>query len=225
MASFSSELFSHLDVAHGGVQAVSADLCGSDDFPRLLPEWFSVLHDIIRATTPVLQHAIGRLERGPQDDFHRALLDFYLLKVTEESGHDEMLIGDLARLGVTREQLLRRMPSAAVAAMVGSQYYFIDYVHPATYLGYMSMLEGYPADTQKLGRAIEQSGAPPEAWSCYRMHAEVDTWHRQELAEMLDLVPEDAAIRGAIVSNGLRTADHYCQALDGLLSRAQRIAA
>ncbi|HUS65737.1 MAG TPA: iron-containing redox enzyme family protein [Kofleriaceae bacterium] len=222
---FSGDLFATLDVARDGVSAVSSELCGSDDFPRLLPEWFSILWDVIRATTPVLQRAIGRLQQMPQDDFHRALLDFYLLKITEESGHDEMLATDLAKLGVPRESLVRRLPPAPIAAMVGSQYYLIDHVHPAAYLGYLAMLEGYPADTQKLSRAIEQSGAPPEAWSTYRMHAEVDTWHRQEIADMLDLIPDDATIRGAIVSNGLRTADYYCQALDTLVARATKIAA
>jgi hypothetical protein len=222
---FSGDLFATLDLARDGVDAVSSELCGSDEFPRLLPEWFSILWDVIRATTPVLQRAIGRLQQMPQDDFHRALLDFYLLKVTEESGHDEMLAADLGRLGVPRESLVRRLPPAPIAAMVGSQYYLIDHVHPAAYLGYLAMLEGYPACTQKLGVAIEKSGAPPEAWSTYRMHAEVDTWHRQEIADMIDLVPEDAAIRGAILSNGLRTADYYCQALDGLVARATKIAA
>jgi hypothetical protein len=224
MTSFSGELFSHLDVARDGVASVSSELCGSDDFPLLLADWFAVLWDVIRATTPVLQHAVARLETGPQDDFHRALLDFYLLKLTEESGHDDMLVADLARLGVPRAELERRVPSAAVAAMVGSQYYLIDAVHPAAYLGYLAMLEGYPADVGKLQHAIARSGAP-DAWGTYRMHAEVDTWHRQEIEEMVDRVPADDVLRRAIVSNGLRTAEYYCQALDGLVARAGRLAA
>ena len=56
---FSGDLFATLDLARDGVDAVSSELCGSDDFPRLLPEWFSILWDVIRATTPVLQRAIG----------------------------------------------------------------------------------------------------------------------------------------------------------------------
>ena len=58
---FSEQLFSHLDVARDGVEAVSAELCGSESFPQILPEWFSLLWDVIRATTPVLQRAVGRL--------------------------------------------------------------------------------------------------------------------------------------------------------------------
>lgn len=220
---FSAEVFSHLDVARGGIDAVSADLVASESFGNLVPHWFGLLYDVIRATTPVLTRAVECLE-DRTDDLSVALRDFYLLKLTEERGHDEMLVGDLERLGVTRADLARRIPSAPVTAMIGSQYYLIDYVHPAAYLGYMALIEGYPAKIDQLDALIERSGTPREAWTCYLMHAEVDTWHRQELEEMLDRMPDDETVRKVIVSNGIRTADFYCQALDQLLERARSAA-
>lgn len=217
---YSAELFSHLDVVRDGIEVVSAELVEAESFPRMVPDWFGTLWDIIRATIPVLKHAVRALDGHPDDDFTRALRQFYTLKLDEESGHDDMLVADLGRLGVTREELSRRIPSAAVTAMVGSQYYFIDYVHPAAYLGYVGLLEGYPAPTDQLDNLIARSGTPPEAWSTYRMHAEVDTWHRQELEAIVDLVPADASIRRAIVTNGLRAGEFYCQALEELVARA-----
>ena len=217
---FSSEVFAHLDVARDGIDAVSSQLTGSEAFPRLLTDWFCLLYDVIRATTPVLDHIQRRLDALPADELTTRLRDFYLLKSTEEHGHDEMLVADLERLGVSRQDLARRVPSAPVAALVGSQYYYIDYVHPAAYLGYISLLEGYPAKTDHLENLIERSGAPPEAWSTYRMHAEVDVWHRQEIAEFLDQMPPDPVIRKVIITNGLRSAELYCQALEELVARA-----
>jgi hypothetical protein len=223
---FSTEVFAHLDVARDGIDAVSSELTASDAFPRLLADWFCILWDVIRATTPVLGHCQRRLDTMPQDDeFNGVLRDFYLLKLTEEHDHDQMLVGDLGRLGVAREQLQQRIPPAPIAAMVGSQYYYIDYVHPAAYLGYVGLLEAYPAKLDQLENLIERSGAPPEAWSTYRMHAEVDAWHREELAEILDRVPPDPTIRKSILSNGLRTGEFYCQALEQLLARARESSA
>src|SRR5262249_41449005 len=127
---FSAEVFGHLDLARNGIEATSAELVGSDHFPRLLTDWFSLLWDITRATIPVVSHALARIEARKSSTFDAALADFYRAKLTEEAGHDEMLLSDLERLGVPRSEVAARTPSAPVTAMVGSQYYWIDYVHP-----------------------------------------------------------------------------------------------
>jgi hypothetical protein len=131
-----------------------------------------------------------------------------------------MQLVDLERIGVPRAQVMARLPSASITAMVGSQYYLIDFVHPAAFLGYLALLEGYPHKPDKLERLMARTDLPAAAWSTYKLHADVDPWHREEIVEILDQVPADAALRRAIIANGLRTADWHCQALEQLAATA-----
>ena len=219
MVQFAAEFFAHLEDSVRGLGVVSSDLTAPEVLPRVLKDWFTIFWHAIRATDLLLNHAVARLVSHPDDEFHRLLCQFYRHKIEEEAGHDEMLHGDLVKLGVTEEQLTRSLAAAPVAAMIGSQYYFIDFCHPCSYLGYLGLAEGHPVPLPQLEHVIKISKAPADAWSTYRMHAEVDPWHRQELEEMLDRIPNDSFLRGAIVTNALRSAEYYCQALEELRDR------
>jgi hypothetical protein len=223
MTRFSEDYFSYTDSSMRAIAAVCSDLGRAEVFPTIVPQWLTLWWQVTRATTPVLTHAIRRLESAhPADDFHKGLAAFYAHKIDEESGHDELLVKDLDVLGVTREALSQTLPAAPVAALIGSQYYLIDFYHPAAYLGFIGLLEGYPLTPAQLAEVVKASGAPEQAWSTYRLHMEVDPWHREEIMGMLDRIPEDPSLRGAIVANGVRTADFYYQALEQLLSRARK---
>lgn len=221
MGSFSREYFELLDTVHDGIAGVSAEIVDHDAFPRVVPEWMLMLHQIIRGSTPMLAFARDQLDRyDPADPFIGTLRAFYETKIIEEDGHDTMLLKDLELIGTPREHVEQQLPPASISAMVGSQYYLTAFYHPAALLGYLGLLEGYPAPPEHVDELIRRSGVPAEAWSTYRMHAEVDPWHRQELEEILDQVPErETAIRQAIIANGVRTGEFYCQALEALLGR------
>lgn len=64
--------------------------------------------------------------------------------VDEERQHDDWLLEDLAELGVAREDVWGRIPSPNIAALVGSQYYWMRHYHPVALLGYIAVLEGRP---------------------------------------------------------------------------------
>jgi hypothetical protein len=221
MVRFSEEFQSHTADSLRGLGVVSSQLADPGVLPSVLKPWFTMLWHAIRATTPLFNYTLARLSTCPDDDFHRALADFYRHKIEEESGHDQMMLNDLVRLGASSEELHRTLAPAPIAAMIGSQYYLIDCAHPCAYLGYLALVEGNPLPLPALAQIEQASQAPQEAWSTYRLHAEVDPWHRDEINEMLDRVPNDRFLRGTIISNALRSAEYYCQALEELLPTAE----
>ena len=116
--------------------------------------------------------------------------------VDEELGHDETLLDDLELLGVDRASVLARMPSPAVAALVGSQYYWILHYHPVAFLGYVALMEGYPPTPELIDELIERTGFPRDAFRTYVEHAELDPGHRDHLDRTIDSLPLDAVARG-----------------------------
>ena len=224
MRRFSEELFEILDTARDGIAGVSAQIVDHVSFPKAVPEWLGMLFHVVRATTPVINRAVLRAEEhGVIDPFGHTLRDFYKLKLKEETGHDVMFCKDLALVGISELDLEREMPPAGVVALVGSQYYLMDFCHPGAYLGYLALLEGYPMAAEQLERLIERSGIPAKAWSTYRMHAQVDVHHRRELEEVLDNVREDDThLRNLVIANGLRSAEYLCQSLEGILDNLNR---
>jgi len=94
---------------------------------------------------PLTDAALGRSRQLVGTDPLAAALASYLEEhVDEELGHDETLLDDLELLGVARDRVLAQMPSPAVAALVGSQYYWIIHYHPVAFLGFVAVMEGHP---------------------------------------------------------------------------------
>ena len=60
--------------------------------------------------------------------------------------------------GLCRDQVLSRLPSPTIAALVGSQYYWVRHVHPVGLLGYIAMFEGYPPSRLDIDRVQEITG-------------------------------------------------------------------
>jgi len=117
------------------------------------------------------------------------LAQYLELHVAEELGHDETLLDDLEVLGLERERVLGRMPSPAVATLVGAQYYWILHHHPAAFLGYVGVMEGYPPTDELVELLLERTGFPREAFTTFAEHGELDPGHRDHLDRTLDALP------------------------------------
>ena len=89
---------------------------------------------------PLTEAALAR-SRELDDPLAAPLARYLEEHVDEELGHDETLLGDLETLGVDRAEVLERIPPPAVAALVGSQYYWILHYHPVAFLGYVALME------------------------------------------------------------------------------------
>ena len=193
------------------------------DDPRLRelwPEYLVVQHQIIRATVPLTEAALKQTRALPGDDPLAAQLAEYLVEhVDEERGHDETLLDDLAVLGVDREDVIERMPSPAVAALVGSQYYWLLHHHPVTFLGFVGVMEGYPPPAELVELLIERTGFPREAFGTFAEHGELDPGHRDHLDRTLDALPLAPEHEAAIGISALATLPLATRVLEELLGR------
>jgi len=127
------------------LMATGAAITSGPDVRTHYPEYLFTIHCMIRASVPLMQAALVRaLALGSGDPVAAALADYLTHHIPEEKHHDDWLLDDLEELGFDRAATLQRIPSAAVAAVVGSQYYWVHHYHPVALLGYIAVLEGYP---------------------------------------------------------------------------------
>ena len=140
--------------------------------------------------------------------------------VDEELGHDETLLGDLALLGVDRETVRGRIPSPAVAALVGGQYYWIHHHHPVAFLGFVALMEGYPPTPELIDTLVERTGYPREAFQMYVEHGELDPGHRDHLDRILDELPLESRHEEIIGISAIATAAGAARTLEEVIAAA-----
>ncbi len=191
--------------------------------PRLSELWPGYLimqHAIIRATVPLTEAALARSRALADTDLLARPLSSYLDEhVDEELHHDETLLDDLEVLGVDRATVAERMPTPAVAALVGSQYYWILHYHPISFLGYVAVMEGYPPTPELIETLIVKTGYPREAFRTYIEHAGLDPGHRDHLDRTIDSLPLAAWHESALGVSAISTAGLAARGLEELLER------
>src|SRR5918995_499983 len=99
-------------------------------------------------------------------------------------GKLELVLPVLESIGVPPDQVLSRVPSPTIAALVGSQYYWVQHVHPVGLLGYIAMFECYPPARQDIDRVQAATGYGPEAFRTLLLHADLDIQHGHDLDEL-----------------------------------------
>jgi hypothetical protein len=160
--------------------------CSADVYPELLFE----MHCVIRASVPLMETAAQQCRlRASSDKLCLGLGKYFREHIKDERGHEDWLLEDLEVLGIDRNKVLRRQPRPIVAQLVGSQYYWIQHVHPVALLGYIAVLEGNPPSLEMVNQLIRQTGLPRQAFRTILRHAEEDPGHRQELDGVLDTLP------------------------------------
>ena len=178
-----------------------------------------VQHQIIRATVPLTRSALGRTRAlGDADPVAPPLARYLELHVDEELGHDETLLDDLELLGLGPGAVLERMPSFAVASLVGAQYYWVLHHHPVAFLGYVGVMEGYPPTDELIETLIERTGLPREAFRTFAEHGELDPGHRDHLDRTLDALPLTEWHQQLIGSSAIATVALATRALEELVS-------
>ena len=150
------------------------------------------------------------------------LADYLEEHVDEELGHDESLLDDLEALGVSRDAVVERIPSPAVAALVGSQYYWIAHHHPVAFLGFVALMEGYPPTPELLDALAARTGHPASAFRTFAQHGELDPGHRDHLDRVLDSLPLTPRDEELLAVSARATIDLAARALSELLSATKR---
>jgi hypothetical protein len=169
---------------------------------------------------PLTEAALARArELDGADPLAEPLARYLEEHVGEELGHDETLLGDLELLGIDRATVLARMPSPAVAGLVGSQYYWIHHYHPVAFLGYVALMEGYPPTPALIDELVERSGHPRAAFRTYVEHAELDPGHRDHLDRTIDSLPLDASHEVALGISAIATAALAAKSLEEILEQ------
>jgi hypothetical protein len=189
--SYSQVLRAKLDWMRRPLDAALARLWAEPDQTRAYPRFLLHLHQVIRASVPLMQVARQyALERAAIDPVCAGLAEYLALHSEEERGHDTWALEDLEAAGVGHEAALACVPPAQTAALVGAQYYWIAHHHPVALLGYILVLEDGPADADPfLDELRARSGLPEAAFRTLRHHCQLDPGHRADLDRLIDRLP------------------------------------
>ena len=161
--------------------------------PRLaeqLPELLFLVHATSRASVPLMEAAARicrELESG--DALAAQLAPYYEEHIDEERHHDEWFLDDMEALGMSRTEVLRRMPPVGIAEAVGAQYYWVLHYHPVALIGYLMALEGDPTPVTEVDAAIARTALPAEAFRTLRLHCQHDIEHFEALCRKVDSLP------------------------------------
>jgi len=159
-------------------------------FRELAKEFLITVHQMVRASVPLMQAAQKRCqELALNDPLAAAMVPYFTHHIREEMHHDDWLLEDLEFIGVPRAQVLQRMPTSTLASLIGAHYYWIHHHHPVAKLGQIAVMEGYPPTAETIDLLVARSGYPRQAFRTMDKHCHLDTHHRDEFNEALDEMP------------------------------------
>jgi hypothetical protein len=167
--------------------------------------YLSVMHAVIRASVPLMQAAAHQCAQADGDPVAPRLRDYLRGHIAEERGHDDWILADLAAAGEDPGRCVGGVPPAAVADLVGAQYYWLEHYHPATLLGYIVVLEGYPPKPRLVEHLMDATGLPASAFRTLTAHAELDPGHGAAVLALLDELALTADQRQAIDRSALHS--------------------
>ncbi|MFD0917298.1 iron-containing redox enzyme family protein [Pseudahrensia aquimaris] len=174
----------------GPLDAVFSRLWANENPKELVPAFLIMLHQIMRASVPVMEAAIRKLsEMDSSDAFVEQLKDYYEHHLSEERDHDVWALDDLEAAGFDPDEVLRLMPAPAVARLAGAQRYWVEHHHPVTLLGCIMVLESFPPSTEIIDKIRDSSGLPEVAFRTFRLHGRVDPFHSAEVRALIDCLP------------------------------------
>ena len=114
---------------------------------------------------------------------------------------------DDAPFGIPEARVRSHVPSATVTGLVGRQKYLMEHVHPVAILGYVAVLEGYPASVREVRAIGRRAGLPAGSLRSMIKHAELDPGHRDDLDRLLDVLPLSTEMEALVRGSALATID------------------
>jgi len=205
MARHSQRLRETIALTRGRLTSLLREVWLHPQLSELFPEFLFAMYGVTLATAPALRSAADRCAAMMgADPLAASLRMYYMHHAQEETGHEEPILADLASFGISREQVLQRLPYPSVAALVGMQYYWMLHIHPVAYLGYIAVGEEPPA-IEFLKEVSDRAGIPLSSMSSHVMHAKLDLIHVEEFDAMLDALPLTAWHQDLIAVNAITT--------------------
>lgn len=214
-ASAVASLRGQLALVQPVLHAATARMWRSDvGLPDRYRRYLRAMHQVIRASVPLMERAAGRCEALPSDPVAEPLAGYLRAHAEEERGHDDWLLADAAATGTAPAELTDGMPPPHLAALVGAQYYWVEHSHPVALLGYIAVLEGNAPAPGLAGRLARLTGLPDAAFETVRLHADLDHGHSADLDLLLDRLPLDAAQRSLVAVSALHTVASLAELFD-----------
>lgn len=224
--SHSQQLRSKIRLVSSRLDAAARALWNHPQLARILPEYLFKNHSVVRASVPLMNAALECARTRFGSDPVAVGTAAYLAKhIPEEMNHDYWLVEDMETLGIDSSAVLKRMPSGRVAALVGSQYYWIYHFHPVCLLGYIAVLEGTPPTASYFEQVAKQARIPNEAFSSVFRHAKIDPQHRADLDNALDELPLTADHAAMLGVSAIHTAHLLSEVIEELLDLPDAVAA
>ena len=143
----------------------------------------------VKHTVPLLMAAGARL---PEDkEWLREAVAEY---ISEEVGHQEWILNDLAACGVDKEAVRHGRPALATELMVAYAYDTIQRGNPLGFFGMVHVLEGTSiAIADRAADAIaEVTGLPRKAFTYLRSHGGLDVEHVKFFKGLMDRISDPA---------------------------------
>jgi len=145
-----------------------------------------VNYKVSTTSTALMEEVIRCAKLIPDDPTSNPLIAYMEQHIPEELNHDEWCLEDLEVLGVSRDIAINKVPSTNLAALIGSQYYWIRHAHPVAFMGYLACLEVNHPTVEYVETLIEKSGLPAEGFNSLMHHAKVDVHHKQDIIDTIN---------------------------------------
>ncbi|MEO6056085.1 MAG: iron-containing redox enzyme family protein [Gemmatimonadales bacterium] len=214
----SEELALKISLVDPRLGASCRALLAHPSLPRLFPEYLFRLYCAVRAIVPLMDTARSRArELAGSCPVAAQLVPYLTEHIEEETGHDEWLLEDMQTLGLTRDEVLARPPVLAVAALIGSQYYWVLHAHPVALLGYVTVVEGTPVTAATVEYLTSSVGIPRAALRTLALHAELDIGHGAAADRFLDGLPLTTEHSALVGLSALQSVGQLSTILDELV--------
>jgi Iron-containing redox enzyme len=214
----SAKLRFKIELARPRLLIASDALWSHDALAVHFDQYLLALYGAVRATVPLMERALERCQGMRSDALATRLAPYLERHIEEERGHDLWLREDMGHVGLSEEAISGALPPPEVAALIGSQYYWILHEHPVALMGAFSVLEGYPADPSALDE-LARRGVPPAALRTFYKHAMIDVHHRREFDDALDGLPLSPQHQRLIGLVALDTIEKLASVLDSIVHR------
>lgn len=146
-------------------------------------------------TVPLLTAARDRMDAAHAP--FRAALEEY---ISEETGHEQWILNDIARSGGDAEAVRIGAPRASTELMVAYAYDYVSRINPMGMFGMVYVLEGtsIALATHGAGAVSKALGLGPECFSYLSSHGSLDQDHMKFFEGLVNTV-EDPVDQAAIL--------------------------
>lgn len=136
-------------------------------------------------TVPLLMACGSRLDAA-----HEWLREAVGEYITEEMGHQEWILNDIAACGADAEAVRNAIPHPSTELMVAYAYDTIHRGNPVGFFGMVLVLEGTSISlASRAADAIQENlGLPDTAFSYLRSHGELDIGHMEIFANLMSRI-------------------------------------